>query len=180
MGHRGHRMGRGGGQGATGLLRAGGLCHFFIRSRAACAVPSLLWCVLCVLVVWLRHSKGEEPRGALAWLVWWPVPVSGAGAVKPGVLGGGFEVLVPPRSARVADLLRVPSAARPRRSVPPAVDRPVTPGGRRQTSWLRSRLPGRGRVECCLSRSLGRRGNGGDVGPLGVRILGSAPGIGGR
>ena len=82
-------MGSGGGRGATGLLRAGGLCHFFVRSRAACVVPPLFWCVLRVPVVCLRHSQGGEPGGALARLVGWPVPMSGAGAVTPGVRGGG-------------------------------------------------------------------------------------------
>ena len=32
-------MGRGGRRGATGLLRAGGLFHFFVRFRVACVVP---------------------------------------------------------------------------------------------------------------------------------------------
>ena len=66
---RGHQMGRGGGWGATRLLKAGGLCHFFVRTRVACVVLPLLWCVLRIPVVCLRHSQGGEPCGALVWLV---------------------------------------------------------------------------------------------------------------
>ena len=66
---RGHRMGRGGGRGATAFFRAGGLFHFFVRSRVAWVVHVLLWCVLSVPVIWLRQSQGGEPRGALTWLV---------------------------------------------------------------------------------------------------------------
>ena len=84
---RGHGTGRGGGWGANGLLRAGGLCHFFVRSRVACVAPLLLWCVLGLSVVRPRHSQGGEPRGALARLVGWRVPVSGAGAVTPRLRG---------------------------------------------------------------------------------------------
>ena len=86
-----HRMGRAGGQGATRLLSAEGLYPFFVRSRVACVVPLLLWCVLRVPVVWLRHSQGGAPRGALARLVGWLVPVSGAGAVEPSVRGGALR-----------------------------------------------------------------------------------------
>ena len=84
-------MGRDGGRGATGLSSVGGLCHFFVRSRVACVVSPLLWCVLGVLVVWLRHSQGWEPRCASARLVGWLVPLSGAGAVTAGVQGGAFR-----------------------------------------------------------------------------------------
>ena len=110
---RGHWTGRGGGRGVTGLLRAGGLCHIFVRSWVACVVPPLLWCVHCVPVAWPRHRQGGKPRGTLARLAGRPFPVSGAGTVTPGVRGGGFEAFVPPSPVRVAGLLRVPLAARP-------------------------------------------------------------------
>ena len=61
--------------------------------------------------------------------------MAGAGAATPAVRGGDFKGFVPPPPVRVAGLLRVPLATRPRRSVPPVADRPLTPGGRRRTSW---------------------------------------------
>ena len=139
----GHRTGRGGGRGAIGLRRAGGLCHFFVRSRVACVVPLLLWCVLRVPVVWLRCSQGGRPRGTWP-RVRWPLPESGAGAATPCLWGGGGggESFVPQPPAPVTGRLRVPLAACPRRSVPPAADRPVTLGGRRRTSWTHRLLPG--------------------------------------
>ena len=60
----GHQTGRGGRRGATGLLRARGLCHFFVRSRVACVVPPLLWCVLRVPVIWLP-GRGSPWRMGL-------------------------------------------------------------------------------------------------------------------
>ena len=123
---RGHRTGRGGGWGATGLLRARGLCHFFVRSRVACVVPPLLWCVLHAPVAWLRRSQSGGPRGARVRLVGWPLSVSGAGAMPPCLPGGAFEGFVSPPPVRVAGRLRVPLAACPRRSVPPAAD-PLEP-----------------------------------------------------
>ena len=38
----GHRAGRGGRQWVSGLLRAGGLCHFCVRPLDALVVPPLL------------------------------------------------------------------------------------------------------------------------------------------
>ena len=86
---RGHRTGRGGRPGAPGLLRAGSLCHFFVRSRFACVVPPLLWCALRAPVVWLRCSQTGEYRGAWAWLIGWLVAVSGAVDVAFCFRGGG-------------------------------------------------------------------------------------------
>ena len=77
--------------GDIGLLMAGGLRHFFVRSRVACVVPRLLWCVLRVSVVWPRHTEGGKPCGALARLVGPPVPRHGAGARNPGLQGGGLR-----------------------------------------------------------------------------------------
>ena len=85
----GHRAGCGGGQWVTGLLRAGGLCHFCVRSWAARVVLLLLRCVLRALAVWPCCSCGGEPRGARAQLVGWPVPVSGTVVIAPCSRGGG-------------------------------------------------------------------------------------------
>ena len=55
------------------------------------------WPTSClrVPVAWLRSGRGGEPRGALARLVGWPVPVSGAGAATSGVQGGALRGLSP-------------------------------------------------------------------------------------
>ena len=42
----GHRAGRGGERWASGLLRAGGPCHFCVRPWAARVLPWLLRCAL--------------------------------------------------------------------------------------------------------------------------------------
>ena len=141
---RGHRTGRGGGRGGIGVLRAGGPPHFFVRPRVACVVPLLLWCVLRVPVDGPRRSQDVDPRGAWARLVGWLVPVSEAGAVTPCLRGGGFKGFVPPPPVRAAGRLRVPLAACPRRSFPPAADRPVTLGGRPRPSWTHRLLPSSG------------------------------------
>ena len=126
----GHRAGRGGGQLVTGLLRAGGLCHFCVRSWAARVVLPLLRCVLRALVVWPCCSWGGEPRGVRAQLVGWPVPVSGTRVIAPrsreGVSGG----LSPPPLVQAFGRPRVHLAVCLWLAAPPAVGRPPTHGGR--------------------------------------------------
>ena len=64
----GNRAGRGGGQWVRGLLRAGGLCDFYVRPWAARVVPPLLRCALRVLAVWGLWGRLSPPLLRRPWV----------------------------------------------------------------------------------------------------------------
>ena len=142
----GHRAGCGGGQWVIGLLRAGGLCHFCVRSWAARVVPLLLRSALCAVAVWLCCIWGGEPRGARARLSGGRCPCPGLVSSRLAQGGGGVGGVVPQPLAQAFGWPRVSSAVCPWRAFPPAAGRPPTLGGRWRMSWTLRLLPGEGPV----------------------------------